>query len=466
MLQFKQGASMADIVILGAGLTGLSAAYHLEKKGFFNYALFEQDATVGGLCRSTEQDGFTFDYTGHLMHVSDDYFRSFISNHVGFEHFNEIIRRSFVYSQGVYTRYPYQINLYGLPPKTIAHCIEEFVNRPAASATPRSFVAWVLKNFGKGFGEHFFFPYQEKLFSYDVKKLTSSWTGRFVPQTSLHEMIIGAVRDTIDQEIGYNARFFYPKRGGIFFWIDKLYHQIHNPVYTHYRATAIDLNNKVIRFSNGHEETFKQLITTIPLDKFLNIIQERPHTNFIRAKKHLLCNSVVNFNIGINRPNLSNKHWIYYPEKQYPFYRIGFYHNFSQHLVPPGCSSLYGEFSYLNNPTQEIAEKLTLARAHAQQLFGISDNEIVTEKVITIPHAYVIFNTWRDKNVPALLSSLEEESIYSIGRYGAWKYSSMQEGFLDGKHIVDRLVIIPAQSIQNEPYLPSTSQPPLRINYK
>ena len=432
---------MADIVILGAGLTGLSAAYHLERKGFYNYALFEQDATVVGLCRSIEQDGFTFDYTGHLMHISDEHFRSFIHHHVGFEHLNDIMRRSFIYSQGVYTRYPYQINLYGLPASTIAYCIEEFVNRPRSKTSPRSFVSWVLHNFGKGLGDHFFFPYQEKIFSYNIKKLTASWTGRFVPSTSLQAMIEGATRDTSDQEVGYNAHFFYPQRGGIFFWVDKLHKQLHNPVYTRYRATTIDLVNKVVRFENGHEEPFKQLITTIPLDRLLGIMQERPQTNFARAKKYLRCNSVINFNLGIKRAALSTKHWIYYPEKEYPFYRIGFYHNFSQELVPPGCSSLYGEFSYLQASPQAIQEKITLARKTAQKLFDIADYEIMTQKIITIPHAYVIFDNWRDKNVPQLLHALENDTIFSIGRYGGWKYASMQEGFLDGKHIADRLII-------------------------
>lgn len=431
---------MAEIVILGAGLTGLSTAYHLEREGFYDYALFEKDATVGGLCRSVEQDGFTFDYTGHLMHISDSYFRSFIEERIGFTYFNEIIRRSFIYSQDIYTRYPYQMNLYGLPVETIAYCIEEFIKRPRSKKVPTSFYAWVIHNFGKGFGEYFFYPYQEKIFSYDVKKLTASWTGRFVPQTNLSTLLKGAVGDAIDQEVGYNAHFFYPKQGGIFFWIDKLYRSLHKPAYTNYQASRIDLNNKIVHFTNGHQESFKQIITTMPLDVLLSIIQERSTTTLRRAQKHLLCNSVINFNMGITRSDLSTKHWIYYPEKKYPFYRIGFYHNFSQNLVPAGCSSFYGEFSYLKKSYKEITELLAIAQTAAKKFLGIQQEEIATEKIITIPHAYVIFNRWRDKNLPKLLSALEDEGIMSIGRYGGWKYASMQEGFLDGKNIVDKLI--------------------------
>ena len=78
---------MAKIVIIGAGLTGISAAYHLEQKGFYDYAIFERDATIGGLCGTVQQDGFTFDFTGHYLHASDPYFRSMIENLVGMETF-------------------------------------------------------------------------------------------------------------------------------------------------------------------------------------------------------------------------------------------------------------------------------------------------------------------------------------------------------------------------------------------
>ena len=69
---------MAKVIIIGAGLTGLSAAYHLEKKGFNDYLIVEKEDSPGGLCRSIKQDGFTFDYTGHLLHSNNAYFSEFL----------------------------------------------------------------------------------------------------------------------------------------------------------------------------------------------------------------------------------------------------------------------------------------------------------------------------------------------------------------------------------------------------
>src|SRR3990170_4683281 len=117
---------MAQHVIIGAGLTGLSAAYHFEQQ-HIDYLMFDKESQPGGLCRSVTQDGFTFDYTGHLLHISDPYFRSLLEKIYGFENLNTITRRSFIYSENTYTRYPYQINLYGLPTQTIIDCITHYI---------------------------------------------------------------------------------------------------------------------------------------------------------------------------------------------------------------------------------------------------------------------------------------------------------------------------------------------------
>jgi len=433
---------VAKIIIIGAGLTGLSTAYHLEKKGFFDYKLFEKENEIGGLCRSIYQDGFTFDYTGHLLHISDDYFDQLLNNIVGKENLNSIDRKSFVYSRETYTPYPYQMNLFGLPQEVIVECIEGFVARKKGKKDPKTFYQWVIKNFGLGFGKNFFFPFQSKLFDYNLKKISADWTGRFVPQTSLNQIISGAMSANVSVKVGYNSQFFYPQKGGIFFWVKKLAENIKNPIQTNFSVKSINLKNKNIIFENGHQESFDKLITTMPLDLMLSKIQDSSTTDFSKISKKLVCNSVVNFNLGLARPDLSEKHWIYFPEEKYPFYRIGFNHNFSSHSVPAGCSSLYGEFGYTKKSSQEVEWILQKSISQAKQLFKISDSEILTQKIIYIPRAYVIYNFWREKNLVSLHNSLQENSIFSIGRYGQWKYSSMQEAVLDGRDIVDKIIDI------------------------
>lgn len=443
---------MAKIVIIGAGLTGISAAYHLEKKDFHNFTIFEKESEVGGLCRSVQQDGFTFDYTGHLLHANDDYFRNLMQSIFGLENFNSIDRRSFIYSQDIFTRYPYQINLYGLPTSTIAECIEGFILRNQSKNTPKTFLQWVESNFGAGFAKHFFMPYQEKIFAYDLTKLTASWTGRFVPKTSLEQIINGALHDTYEP-VGYNAQFLYPKKGGIIAWVQKLADSVQKTVITNCCVESINTAEKIITFTNGHHESYDHLISTMPLDHLLRCLKGNKTTYLRQAADKLICNSVINFNIGVNRPDLSDKHWIYYPEKKYPFYRIGFPHNFAESMAPAGCSSLYGEFAHVGKSPQWIHDTLKTALAATKKILNIAPSDIATEKIISVPHAYVIFDQWREKNVPHIHERLKELGIHSVGRYGQWKYSSMQEAVLDGKQVAEQLVIMPAKRVVQAPHI-------------
>lgn len=436
---------MAKIVIIGAGLTGISAAYHLEQKGFFDYAIFEKESVIGGLCGTVQQDGFTFDFTGHYLHASDPYFRSMIETLVGMENLNTINRKSYIYSHDTYTRYPFQINLFGLPEDVIAECIEGFVQRPQSRKKPATFPDWVMHNFGPGFGKHFFFPFQRKIFGYDLKKITASWTGRFVPSTSLQQIIRGSIKDSIDDSIGYNAHFLYPKQGGIVYWVQKIADQLINPIRTQYCVKSINIKHKIVEFTNGHSEPYEQLISTMPLDRLLTLADESPSMSLKTATKNLVCNSVINFNIGVNRPELSEKHWIYFPETKFPFYRMGFPSNCSSKMTPPGCSSLYGEFSHVGKSKQWVNQTLKDSLTATKKLFNISNHEIVTQKIMPISHAYVIYDAWRERNLPKIHARLEEQSIYSIGRYGEWKYSSMQEAVLDGKKAIERLIVVPAR---------------------
>jgi protoporphyrinogen oxidase len=430
---------VARIVIIGAGLTGISAAYHLEQHGFFDYLLFEKEATPGGLCRSVTDSGFTFDYTGHLLHASDNYFYALMQKCISLDAMNVINRRSFIYSHGVFTKYPFQINLHGLPTSVIVECITEFVNRNS-NKTPHSFADWVRTHFGNGIGKYFFFPFQEKIFSYDINKITASWTGRFVPSTSLEQMLYGTLSPHNQDNVGYNARFLYPKKGGIFGWIKAFAEQLKKPIITNHCATTIDMRTKKVIFSNGHSEPYELLISTMPLDGLLYHLHEKPTVSVKKALMHLKCNKVVNFNLGINRPDISDKHWIYFPEKKYPFYRLGFWHNFSEHMAPAGHSSLYGEFSYLNKSSAWVHETLQKSLRATKKLFKLSSRDIVTEKIIAISHAYVIYDHWRERHLPTLLNRLQQEHIYSVGRYGAWKYASMQEAVLDGKEVAHHIL--------------------------
>ncbi len=423
---------MSRVVVLGAGLTGLSTVYHLEKLGFEDVVLFEQHESHGGLARSVQHDGFTFDYTGHLIHINDPYFQKFINTVMGPDSLDHLNRHSYVYSHNRYTHYPFQMNLHGQPSEVVRDCIHGFVTRKKVRS-PKTFHEWVLTHFGAGLGKHFFFPYNTKQLAYDLRKVDPGWVGRFVPKTDLNAFLRGALEPT-DTSVGYNKTFCYPKKGGIQALANGVANQLTTPITTRSRVASVDLKNKTVHLENGRSERFEVLVTTLPLDTFLRLSTESSSSSLSSAQRYLKCNAVINFNLGLNVADVGDKHWVYFPEETYPFYRLGFWHNFSSSMAPPGCTAVYGEISHMpgsrtkdHRPAIEKAIDKTLA------VLGLNASNVITRKILHLPHAYVIYNGWRKKNLHRLQSRLENMGVYSVGRFGSWKYSSMQEAILDGR---------------------------------
>lgn len=433
---------MAKVVIAGAGLTGLSAAYHLERSSSIEIFIAEKEAQAGGLLKSVHQDGFTFDYTGHLVHISDDYFRSFVDKIVGFDALNKVTRNSAVYSHNTYTPYPFQVNLHGLPTKAIIECIEGFVARPQHIKKPITFYQWVMKYFGAGIGKHFFFPYNSKILSYDIRKVHPAWVGRFIPNTNLAALLEGALQARDITSVGYNSTFYYPKTGGIQRLITDISRALFSEISLSHEVAEIDTAHKKIFFSNGRSATYDHFVSTMPLNILLRKLRG-PGTDRLRAaSEQLRCNSVVNYNLGLSIPPDGDKHWIYYPEKKYRFYRVGFWHNVSASAVPKNQSALYGELSYMPGTVKPAALERIVDTAIDQtcQLLNIPMSEVVLKKILHLNHAYVIYDAWREKNLANIIKQLETLGIYSTGRFGAWKYSSMQEAVLDGKQVATTIM--------------------------
>lgn len=438
----EKGDYVANVVILGAGLTGLSAAYHFEQAGFFDFEIFEKQEEAGGLLRSFMVDGFTFDYTGHLLHINDEYFSSFINTITNIDAFLRVTRKTGIYSHNNLTDYPFQMNLHGLPYNVIYECIDGYIKKHSHVRKPKNFREWVLKYFGAGMGKHFFFPYNSKILSYDLRKVLPSWTGRFVPQTNLEAVLRGALEKKETSNVGYNSQFFYPKSGGIQYLIKSLETAIKTKPKLQHNVASIDVKNKVIEFSNGSFTKYDSIISTLPLNELLHMITGSSHRHYKSAAEKLLCNSVINFNLGFKQPYLTDKHWIYYPEKQYPFYRMGFWHNINEASVKPGHTAIYGELSFLKKNTNKSQQSKLVESAvqQALRLLDIREKDVVVRKDLHLNYAYVIYDAWREKHLLNLLKNLANDGILSTGRYGGWKYSSMQEAVIDGKIASEQLI--------------------------
>lgn len=423
------------VVVLGAGLTGLSTAYHYPG----DIEVYERDPEPGGVAGTTNVDGFAFDHTGHLLHFKDPRVRLLLDELLPGA-FARWDRRASIWRDGVKTEYPFQVNTYGHAPQLVADCVTGFVEalvKAPVVSPPKSFADFVLQTFGEGFAEHFFMPYNEKFWRRDLSEITADWVSWAIPRPELRQVIEGAL-GVVRRGLGYNPSFEYPKQGGIGQLPLALAGRVPR-LHLGATATSVDTRARRVGFADGRSVAYDRLVSTLPLPTLLAMSDLPPgQKELARTLTHV---GVLNFNLGISRPGCWPDHWTYFPEPDLPFYRVGVPTNFSDGVAPPGTSSLYVEVTYRPESPPDVESLWPEVLAGLERV-GIvrSEREIKVRHVVRIPHAYVVFNEDRARAVPELLSALDERSVLSVGRYGAWEYSSMEKALLDGMETAARLM--------------------------
>jgi protoporphyrinogen oxidase len=426
------------IVIVGAGLAGLSTAYHLGDRA---YRVLEKEKEAGGLCRSYRMEGFTFDMTGHLLHFRQAAIKALVEGLLG-GRLEQHIRRSFIYSHRTYTEYPFQVNTFGLPPEVVRECLLGFIatltNPSTTRSEDRSFKAWILDNLGTGIARHFMVPFNEKLWQVSLDELTSDWVSWLVPKPDLKDVVNGAL-GIKDKAFGYNPTFLYPAHGGISALPESFLPGVRDIVYGA-ELVEVETLRRRATFQDGRVEDYETLVSTIPVPELIRRCTDLP-APIREAAAGLRWVSVYNVNLGVSRERVSDKHWIYFPEPDYPFYRAGFPMNFSPALGPSGCSSLYVEISHRPDSVVSPAELVRQVRQGMERA-GVfqPDDQVVVADVRDITYGYVLFDKHRARVLPAVLEELTRRGIHSIGRYGRWEHTSMEDAIAQGKSLAEKLL--------------------------
>lgn len=427
------------VVILGAGLTGLSAALHLGAPSL----VLEREAEVGGLARTHVEDGFTFDCTGHLLHLRDPRVIALVDAILP-QTFARHERRALVFSRGVFTAYPFQANLHGLPLEVVKECVAGFVEaetRRAAEGEPDlgtvTFRDWAERAFGTGIARHFLLPYNTKLWRTDLEEIECGWVSWSIPRPTLREILDGAFGATV-RGLGYNPTFLYPRRGGISVLPEALARR-GIEVRLNETVTSVDARDRTVHLAGGGIVRYETLVSTIPLDRLLRIARGLP-AGLPGIGGRLRAVRVLNLSLGVDRAGVSGAHWIYFPEKEYSFYRVGFPGSLSPSLVPRGCSSLYVERSLLRDEAFDEEEVVASAVEDLRRA-GIlwKGDRLVYRRLSVLDPAYVIYDRFRAHNLPAVHRALGEAGIHSAGRFGSWEYSSMEGAIRAGIDLAERL---------------------------
>lgn len=413
-------------LIVGAGISGLTFANYIKN----DYLILEKEFEVGGYCRTIKKGDFIWDYAGHFFHFKTDEFKKIFVDNVDKEDIIHKDKCTKILYKNNLIDYPFQTNIHQLEKQEFIDCLYDLFNK-TEKENYDNFLDMLYGKFGKSIVEKFLRPYNEKLYACDLHTLDTNAMGRFFPYADIKQIINNMKSN---KDASYNNTFLYPKNGAGSF-IDILYNKLDkNKVLLNTTITSIDMDKRIVKTSNNEEYEFEYLINTAPLNHFLELFNNH---KFTLLKNELSYNKVLVFNLGFNKKSkFTKEHWMYIPDKDINYYRIGFYDN----ILDANKLSMYIEIGYDKNAKINVDEQLKLTLENLKK-HGIIDDETKLEEYVSLimDPAYVHINGETDKKIQDLKDLLNKNKIYTIGRYGAWTYCSMEDCMLEAKTLSEKL---------------------------
>lgn len=432
-------------LIIGAGPAGLGAGWYLSRQGIGDWLILEKENYAGGLSASfKDEKDFYWDLGGHVFFGSNKEFIEIIKSFLG-RNLVKHRRRAGIYFGNKFIPYPFQDNIVCLPTTLYKKCLMEQANQGSTlkglmeqANLEINFRQWLYKTFGKTMSEIFFIPQNEKSWAYPLEKMSFDWIEKRIKLVSKGSEPVRAW--------GGNACFYYPKNGGIGTVWQKIAQSYGNKIEYKNEVIAIDIGKKKVYLKTGEIIDYEYLISTMPLDLLLRslVLKEKCKKEsdnkkqaaawplLSLSKKKLKHNKGLVIGLGIKGKLCNDFHWLYYPQKEFPFFRLVFPSNFS--FVPKECCSIIAEVSLEQERRlgKKDKEKIIQKIIDSVKKLSLFRGEIVSVFDKEVDYFYPIPTLKRDDVLKKINGFLNKKQIYSIGRFGGWKYEegNMDDAFL------------------------------------
>lgn len=420
---------MSNNVILGAGIAGISAAYHLKQKGE-NSVIFEKDNDWGGLCGFFEIDGFHFDRFVHFTFAKDEKIAELFAKSSPLYAHPPV---SYNYWRGCWLKHPAQNNLAPLPIEEKVKIIDSFVNRPRKDVAEISdYAEWLRVQYGDYFAENFPFAYTRKYWGVEAKQLETKWVGNRLHVSPLPEVLRGAFAE--QQENFYYTKFMnYPKKGGFRSIMNECRKGL--DIRLNKKAVRIDTAAKQVEFDDGTVENYDNLISSLPLPEIIKMISDVPE-NVQNAAKQLRWTCGYQVSLGFNRPDVAKYLWFYIYDEDVPPARVYSPNLKSPDNAPDGCSSLQAEIFFANGV--KVVDKNIILQKTVEKLKEIcqfNDSDVVVKDIRFEPYANIIFTPEIYESRKVVREWLQARGIKTIGRFGEWDYLWSHQAFESGMKV-------------------------------
>lgn len=435
------------VLIIGAGPAGLGTGLRLADLGYENWFIYEKEDRVGGLSASfTDDKDFVWDLGGHVLFSGIPAFNTLFEELMEGDYL-EHQREAWVRYGSRWVPYPFQNNIRRLPPPDLARCFAGLVRARIGRGGQASsdFRDWIIKTFGKGIADCFMYPYNRKVWAYPLEEMSHEWISERVSIPSLKRIAKNIAFMADDAGWGPNNIFRFPRKGGTGDIFERMAKRIGEKISLGKEINHIDTRRKMVKMTGGEEDGYDLIVNTAPLDELALMLDGSP-AEFRTAAGGLESNNVTVVGFGIERPNPSTRCWIYSPDPSVPFYRVTNFSHYSPFNVPGGDVERYSSLMcekacYKVRPDPDsVAEEMINGLRATGLLEGSDEPVSVYTKVL--PKAYPIPTRDRNDRLAVIDKYLKENDIYSIGRFGAWKYEvgNMDHSTMMGMDTADMLV--------------------------
>ncbi len=421
-----------EVVILGAGITGLSASKKLEELGIKNLIL-EKSSQKGGHLKSFRVGDIEFDEGPHILFSNDNETLSFLGapDPKSYEMQASVgaIYRNRHMNHPAYLHFSSMRNSW-LRKKTAKSILRSSQNKDI-----NNYQDWVISNFGKFVNRKFTEVYTQKYWRVSNKDLGLDWINARIHQLSQEqrdELLYSNLSELdLTKRSHYLTDYTYSSSG--FF---SLFPELHDQTVMYGQdVVEVDTKEKRIKTSTG-EFRYNYLVSTIPLDKLSEVsglCGDLANQLYVTS---IFCSSLVfKSNTGMKHPY----HWVYVYDRDTPISRVSFPSRFSAEASGKTISVQTEEY-FMKNEERPSYQKIEtiVGMLKSKQLIP-EDAELITFDQRVIPYANIVPTLNRAKIVSKMKIVFEDLDIYLCGRFGSWQYLWSVESALSGIKIAERI---------------------------
>lgn len=411
-------------IIIGAGVTGLSFAL-FDKSN--KRLIIEKDAEIGGYCKTICKDGFVWDYSGHFFHFQNPEIKELVYRGLNKAEQVHVKKSTKIFYKGKLIDFPFQKNIHQLDKEEFIDCLYDlFMESTKGEQLYSTFKQMLYSKLGKSIAEKFLIPYNEKLYATDLDNLDADAMGRFFPKADLKDIISNF---KAAENGSYNGEFNYSRNGAIDY-VNSIANQAQlttQELHLNEEVISVDIDNQIV-ITNKNSYCYDRLISTLPFNVLLDKV------GLGSSDSVYTYNQVFVFNLGFDKkgPNKED-HWIYFPQKNYIFYRVGFYDN----ILGTDRTSLYVEIGFSASSEIPNEEEMLNNTLHDLLDAGVisGDQKLIAKSSVLMNPAYVHINEKSTNEVAVKKEFLKSKNVYSIGRYGSWTYCSIEDNIKEAQKL-------------------------------